>query len=390
MTLRIGVLTTHPIQYQVPWFRLLANKPHIDLHVLYCMQPNATQQGDGFGVKFQWDIPLLDGYSYRFLDNVSSQPSVTQFSGCDTPSIFKEVRSKHWDAFIVNGWVTKSCLQLLAACRLYKVPCIVRGEANLLRKREPWKKRLQRLLVHQYSAFLSIGKANTAFYREHGIPMQKIFDTPYCIENTRFTEGASRARSKRAELRRKFGLQEETFTFLYCGKFVDKKRPLDLLRALRRLHQTPRVEGQLLMVGDGHLRSECEDFVQQTNLPVQFSGFLNQQEIIEAYAVSDCLVLPSDAGETWGLVANEAMACGLTAIVSDQVGCSLDLVQDDHTGYVYPVGDIPKLATHMRTLAVANPQKSQTLGANAQQRVLDHYNYESVVSGIDRALEYLL
>lgn len=384
--MRIGVLTTHPIQYQVPWFRLLSAQLDIDLEVMYCMMPDAAQQGDGFGVDFEWDIPLLDGYNHRILENVSAQPSVTQFGGCDTPDIFNVIRDESWDAFIVNGWVAKSCLQLLAACRRYQVPCIVRGEANLLRTRPLWKQLIQRALVHQYSAFLSIGKANKAFYQHHGIAAERIFDTPYCIENERFSVQSDRIQPQRPQLRRKFGLSTETFTFLYCGKFVAKKRPLDLLQALAQLKKTETVNIQLLMVGDGDLRAACEAFATKEDLPVKFSGFLNQKEIVEAYAVSDCLLLPSDHGETWGLVVNEAMACGLPAIVSDQVGCHLNLIQPGETGYVYPMGDIRQLAEQMAQLATSGVLQIQALGENARRQVLQQYNYQKVVVGIQQAL----
>ncbi|WP_425507198.1 glycosyltransferase family 4 protein [Thermomonas carbonis] len=77
---------------------------------------------------------------------------------------------------------------------------------------------------------------------------------------------------------------------------------------------------------------------------MHFAGFLNQSEITAAYAAADCLVLPSDHGETWGLVVNEAMACGLPALVSDQVGCAVDLIVAGHTGDVFPCGDVAALS----------------------------------------------
>ena len=109
--MKVGVLTTHPIQYQVPWFRLLHADPSVDLHVFFCMLPDAEQQGEGFGVAFDWDVPLLDGYRWQQLENVAAEPSLTRFTGCDTPAIGDIVRAGGWDAFIVNGWVVKSCLQ---------------------------------------------------------------------------------------------------------------------------------------------------------------------------------------------------------------------------------------------------------------------------------------
>jgi glycosyltransferase involved in cell wall biosynthesis len=389
MSLKVGVLTTHPIQYQVPWFRLLAQEPTIDLQVFYCLLPTAAQQGDGFGVAFEWDIPLLEGYQYEVLTNVAQTPSVTSFNGCDTPEIFAIVKSQPWDAFIVNGWVAKSCLQLLLACRLYQVPCIVRGESNNLGLRPGWKRQLQRLLVGQYSAYLPIGSANQQFYLDGGVRPEKLFFTPYCIENERFAPQANSLRSQKQTLKEKFHLDPYGITFLYCAKFVAKKRPLDLLQAIAKLKGQGKTTGQVLMVGDGELRPTCEAFLQKHNLPVQFTGFLNQAEIVAAYVAADCLVLPSDAGETWGLVVNEAMACGLTAIVSDQVGCHADLIVPGRTGWTYSLGNIDQLGDRLTTAIDLGSPGLTIMGKNAQQKVMAEYNYQKVVAGISQALNFV-
>jgi glycosyltransferase involved in cell wall biosynthesis len=374
MTLRVGVLTTHPIQYQVPWFRRLAAEPGIDLTVFFCLLPDAAQQGTGFGVAFQWDLPLTEGYRWQLLENVAAKPSLDDFNGCDTPGIDAIVRDGNWDAFIVNGWVARSCLQLLWACRRHGIPCIVRGESNILRPRAFWKRWIHRALLRQYAAFLSIGKQNKAFYLANGVAEQNIFPAPYCVENERFavTERPLRA--------------DQPFTFLFSGKLIEKKHPLDLLQAAALLKEAqPDLNFLVLVVGDGAQRQECEAEVRHRNLPVEFAGFLNQSQMREAYARADALVLPSDDGETWGLVVNEAMASGLPAIVSDQVGCHADLVEPGVTGDVFPCRDVAGLARCMAEMA-ADRQKARDMGQIAHDRVLQHYGYDQVLAGTLAAL----
>ncbi len=374
MSLRVGILTTHPIQYQVPWFRALAAQPGLELEVFYCMLPDAQQQGDGFGVAFQWDVPLLGGYRHRVLDNCSAHPSVTTFRGCDTPGIARIVREEPWDAFIVNGWVAKSCLQLLAACRLHGVPCIVRGESNAIRPRAAWKRIIHRLLLKQYAAYLAIGTQSRLFYTSNGVPPSRIFSAPYCVENERFAFPERQTR------------RGGPFTFLFSGKLIAKKRPLDVLQALATVVRTTGPAAvRLLVAGDGELRSECEALVAQHGLPVEFMGFLNQSRIAQAYREADALVLPSDHGETWGLVVNEAMASGLPAIVSDQVGCHRDLILEGVTGHTFPCGDSTALAERMLSLAQA-PDAAFRMGQAACQRVSELFSYRQVLEGTLAAL----
>jgi glycosyltransferase involved in cell wall biosynthesis len=390
MIYKVGILATHPIQYQVPWFRALDKQQEVDLTVFYCMLPNPKQQGDGFGVEFQWDVPLLEGYEYEVFENTAAKPSVTQFLGCDTPGIYNIVSNNGFDAFIVNGWVVKSCIQLLRACRKYNVPCIVRGESNALQPRLWWKRAVHRRLFSNYSAFLNIGKANKDFYLQNGVDEEKIFFAPYCVENERFQMDADTLRPEHEDIRARWAINPSAYTFLFCAKFIEKKRPLDLLQAFANAFKTMESAGNilhLLMVGDGHLRVECKRFVTENRLPVTFTGFLNQSEIASAYLASDCVVLPSDYGETWGLVVNEAMACGLPAIVSDRVGCHLDLVSPNHTGAVFPFADTHALSNLLISFA-SEPERSRAMGHQAKNLVA-RYSIEEVVKGTVDAIKYV-
>jgi len=381
-SMRTVFVTSHPIQYQVPVFRHLAAMPDIELTVLFAMIPDAAAQGSGFGVEFEWDTPLLEGYTYRVLDNVAATPSVVQFSGCDTPGIFQVLKELQPDAVIVNGWVVKTCLQALWACKRLGIPCLVRGEANNLRQRPAWKRWLQRLLVHQYAACLYIGAQNREFYRSLGVVDNKLFPALYCIENERFARSATLLRESKEQLRRNWHIAPDATCFLFCGKFEGKKHPLELLEAFRAAQ--PSTHGlHLLMVGDGALRAQCEAVAARYHLPVTFAGFLNQSEIIRAYVAADCLVLPSDAGETWGLVVNEAMACGLPAIVSDQAGCAADLVIPGLTGERFSFGDWEQLSKRFVQWG-SEPARLVCLGSAARKHV-QAYSPEAAATGIKLA-----
>lgn len=379
---RVAFLTTHPIQYQVPVFRHLAKHPELDFKVLFCQLPDARSQGDGFAKAFTWDIPLLDGYRYEVLTNVAQRPSVTKFGGCDTPEISRRLRQDEFDAVVVNGWVAKSCLQALWACKRSGIPCIVRGEANNIRPRPWWKRQIQRQLVRQYSACLYIGKASASFYRSHGVSDSKLFPALYCVDNDRFATAA--AVVDRQAARRQFQLSSEATVFLFSGKLIGKKHPLEFLAAIRDASQAG-AKLECLVVGDGELRTSCESYAKQFDLPVRFAGFLNQSQMAEAYVATDCLVLPSDHGETWGLVVNEAMACGRPAIVSDQVGCASDLIVRGQTGEVFPYGDWEELSRILRQ-AAERPETLRRWGEAAQQHIAA-YSPHAAALGIVQAVQ---
>jgi len=351
------------------------------------MRPDAVAQGAGFGVAFEWDIPLLDGYPYKFLENVSSNPGVTHFSGCDTPEITRELRAMQPDAVVVNGWVVKTCLQTLWACKKLGIPCLVRGEANDRRQRSWWKRLGQRVLVQQYAACLYIGQANRDFYERRGVVAASLFPAPYCIDNELFRRRAEVLRGNRKSLRAKWHIRPDSTCFLYCGKFENKKHPIELVKSFAEARV---FEGNLhlLMVGDGNLRASCEDLADALDLPLTFTGFLNQTEIVAAYVASDCLVLPSDAGETWGLVVNEAMACGRPAIVSDRVGCAPDLVRPGITGDVFPFGDWAALSEMLACYAADGP-RLRKMGREAHKQ-MGEYSPQAAAEGMRLAIARVL
>jgi glycosyltransferase involved in cell wall biosynthesis len=381
---RVAVFATHPIQYQVPWFQALAVRPDLELKVFFGMVPDATQQGVGFGVPFRWDVPLLEGYPSEVLPNRAARPSLGTFDGCDTPQVAGPLRAFAPDVAVLTGWHSKMLLQAWWACVRSGVPRIVRGESNAMPRRAAWKRALHRVWLRSFDRFLAIGKSNREFYRRAGIPDGRIHACPYFVDNGRFAAASDALRDRRTDLRRRWSIPDEAACFLFSGKLVPKKHPLDLLHALRRAAAAG-APAHALIVGDGELMADARAVVADGRLPVTFAGFLNQTEIASAYVAADCLVLPSDTGETWGLVVNEAMACGRPALVSDQVGCGPDLIDEGVTGATFPMGDVDALARRLVALA-ADPEGLRAMGTRARELVTRRYSVERAVEGTVEAI----
>ena len=342
MPVRLAILTTHPIQYQVPWFRHLARQDWVEPYVFFGDDHGLKVKRDReFGTEFAWDLPMIEGYAHEFLENRAKRPSVDRFDGVNTPGILEKLAADRFDAVLALGWHTYSFWQVFRAARRARIQLVLRGESNLLQPRPFWKSLARRCLLkrvfRQASAFLAIGSLNREFYRSHGVPDKKIFEAPYFADNDRFRAGIP----KREEARRKLGIGADEFIFLFSGKLVPRKRPLDLVEAWGRLPPASREASRVVLIGEGALRPDLER--RTAAFPkgrVQLLGFRNQTELPELYAAADAIVLPSDYGETWGLSVNEAMAAGARAIVSDRAGCGPDLVVGGVTGEVFPCGNI--------------------------------------------------
>ena len=360
--LKIGVLATHPIQYHAPLFRELARRDNVELSVYFCHRPTPEEQGRGFDVAFEWDVDLLNGYQYGFMTNRAKHPT-QGFLGYDTPEITDIIAHERFDVFLVHGWNNKACWQAFLACWRSGTPLGVRSDSQLpkpnyntknISSRQRLKSMVKQMVypsfIGRFDYCLPYGQRSAEYFRHFG--GKRIATAPHFVSNGFFASQADQARIHRAGARDRWGIPQDAYCFLFCGKFLDLKRPLDILAAVRKL-QTDASKANasihLLMVGDGNIKKQTEEWSRANNLAVSFTGFLNQMEIVKAYAVSDCLVLASDS-ETWGLVVNEAMACGLPAIVSDACGCVPDLIVEGVTGYTYPCGDINALALKMQQM----------------------------------------
>lgn len=342
--MRLGFLVSHPIQYYAPIFRELARE--CDLTVLFAhRQTGEGQASAGFGVAFEWDVDLLAGYRSRFLDNVARRPSTDHFGGCDTPGVAQEIADGRFDAFVVPGWGLRSYLQAVRACRKARVPVLVRGDSQLPGKRSVAvrlaKALVYRRMMRRFDGYLYVGKRSRAYFEHYGAAPSRLFFAPHCVDNDAFGR-AARAR----------GSSDGRSRLLFAGKLLKRKRPLDLIRAAALL-QGRGGKVEVSFAGSGELQAELERAAKEAGLAAVFHGFVNQSAMPAIYAAADVLVLPSDAAETWGLVVNEAMACGLPAVVSDAVGCGPDLIEEGATGAVFPLGDVAQLADSIgRTLAL--------------------------------------
>lgn len=328
--MKVLIFATHPIQYQVPIYQELSKK--VDVKVMYLLSQTKKGQADaGFGVEFEWDIPLTSGYEFEYLTNHSPTPSSSTYKGIilsqhEINALFKREQP---NAVIIHGWFPKGMKQIINYTYRNKIISFCRGDSTLLMTGNPIKKIVKeayiRSILRKINYFLYVGNENKKYYQHYGVPENKLFPALHCINTPFFQEYFNKTTSSKNESLIKIG---------FAGKFIPKKQPLLLLNAINQSIYKNKV--QLVFIGDGPLRNEMETYADKNNINYTITGFLNQTEIVtKGYSKIDVLVLPSNQNETWGLVVNEVMTGGIPCIVSDKVGCHSDLIEEGKTGYVF-------------------------------------------------------
>lgn len=385
---RIAVINSHPIQYFAPLYAFLNRDPVLEVTALYCSDFSLRGANDpGFKRAVTWDVDLLTGYRSVFLGEKAKRRSPAGFWSLICPQVWAEIRSGHYDVILLHGYNYAVIALALLAAKTKGLPVLMRSETHLALKRRGWKRWIRdaalSIAYRFVDGFLAIGTANRTYYRSLGVTDGKIFDVPYTVDNDRFITATTIAPEHRAEVKKKYGLPADGPVVLYASKFMRRKHPDDVIRAMATLRAT-RLKATLLMVGTGEMEQDLRDLAISLGMDnVIFSGFINQVELPQIYAVSDIFVLPSE-NEPWGLIVNEVMCAGIPVVVSDEVGCVPDLVKDGVNGYRIKAGDIGSLAMALERL-LTDESLRRRMGA-AGLSIISGWSYEQCRQGITAAL----
>lgn len=387
---RVLTIATHPVQYAVPLFRRLAAHPRLDFHVVYCSLRGAEPGFDPeFGATVQWDVPLLDGYSWTHVPNRGSLSE--SFFGLYNPGLWQVIRRGHYDAINCHvGYRRASFWLAYLAARRSGTAFLFGTDAASLAPRDgaawkPWVKRAvwPRLfrLADQVTAPSS---ATAAMMGELGIPEERISLTHFVVDNEWWT--AQSRRADRAATRAEWRVSRHNLVVLYCAKLQDWKRPADLLRAFAKAAVPDSI---LVFAGEGPLRPQLEAEASDLGIGdrTRFLGFVNQNTLPAIYSAADLFVLPSDY-DPCPVVVCEAMVCGLPVILSDRIMGRFDLVRPGVTGDIYPCGDISALSASLTRL-LSDRSGLSTLAANARARMetwSPEQNIAATVDAIEKAV----
>ncbi|WP_446742560.1 glycosyltransferase family 4 protein [Silvibacterium acidisoli] len=393
---RVAYFVSHPIQYQVPLLRRIAAEADIDLETFFFSDLSLRGYADkGFGnVQVKWDIPLLDGYKSSFLPSVREGDSFT-FTRPVNYGIHSAITNGNFDAVWLHGYHTLNCLHVMAVARAHDLPVILRSDSALSdRPRSKAKLAAKRVALGSLRAavrcILSVGTANTEYWRYYLGENFPVFEAPYAVDNDFFQSRCREASASREVLRSELGLEPGRPVFLFASKLQTRKRCIDLVEAYLRLSPAHGVDphAYLLIIGDGEERAAVEARIQASGCSsIRMLGFKNQGELPRYFDLCDAFILPS-SHEPWGLIVNEVMNAGRAVIVSDKVGCKDDLVHHGENGLVFPAKDVDALSSALAAI-VEDPGLAARLGQNSLKTIA-HFSFEENVAGLRQALAHCI
>lgn len=377
---RLAIVTSHPIQYNAPWFKLLAGSGTIHPGVFYTWEQSAAgpKYDPDFKERIEWDIPLLEGYEYHFVKNKASDPGTHHFRGLVNPTLNREIAEWRPDAILVYGWSFDSHLKCLRHFHR-KTPILFRGDSTLLDERSGIRKHLRRWFLRwvyrHIDKALYVGARNKEYFVMNGLREEQLVYAPHAVDNRRFGEPESRYAQQATAWREKLGIGGTDVVLLFAGKLEPKKNPFFLLEIAGRVRD-PRLK--IIFAGAGVLEADLRQAA-GTDPRILFIGFQNQQQMPVVYRLGDVFILPSRGpGETWGLGVNEAMASGSAIMMSEKAGGAVDLVEEGVNGIRFdPENGVEKCSGWVRRL-LDDPSLLCTMKKASRQRIAS-FSYQRIM-----------
>jgi glycosyltransferase involved in cell wall biosynthesis len=374
MSRRLTVITEIIAPYRIPVLNALSRVSGIDLHVIFLAENNPAER--------QWLV-------YKDEINFSCQVLSSWRVGIGRNTLLlnwglaEALRKAAPEAILCGGYNYLAAWKAWAWSGQNQVSFFLWAESNSkdLRSEYSWNEYLKTKFLGGCDGFVVPGKSSFDYLRKYGARSDLIFTAPNAVDTEFFARRADLIRGD-CEARQRLGLPGRYF--LYVGRLLKEKGVFDLLEAYRSL--TPKISAEvaLAFVGDGPARAELEREASGIRCgSVRFAGFVQREHLPAYYALADCMVFPTHS-DPWGLVVNEAMACGLPVICSRAAGCADDLITDGWSGLLVTPRRVGDIASGMTKLA-DNATLRAEMGIRSRERIA-RFSPENCAAGMAEAV----
>jgi len=379
--IRVGYIAGEPNPSRAPHLDRIAERPEIELTVIYAA-PTVHRREWTLDLKHEPIIlrgPIVP--AVRLLHH--DYPL--------TPQIWRLLDRECFDVLVIGGWSLLATQLAIVWARLHRVPYLVISENHFREPRGGIVSALKRIVLPHVVGPAAGHLVTGTLAREHqlhyGAEPDSITIFPNTVDVEAFGRRADHLRSRRDELRRGLGIPDGAVAVTQVSRFIPFKGPDEAVAAVARARALTARPLHLVLVGSGPMRAQLEAQAAALELSVTFAGWRSGDSLLEAYAATDVFLLLSRR-EPWGIVVNEAAACGLPLVLTDTIGAAADLLVPGENGELVRSGDVEGQARAIAKLA-ADEALRERYGRRSRELVAPwgyEPSVESFVAAVQRAL----
>lgn len=369
MKLHLSIITEIIAPYRIPVLNALARHPDVEPHVIFLSETDSSLR--------EWKVRKHEiAFSYEVLPSFRSR--IGKYNLLLNRGITAALRRAAPEVLLCGGYSYVASWEAAAWARRRHIPLLLWVESTGQDRRRNFAgvERLKRRFIEWSDGFVVPGRSSADYLKTFGVADHMIFHAPNAVDNEFFTNVSKQKHfsNQTVHLPPRF--------FLYVGRLIREKGVFDLLAAYGKLPRGVREDFGLVFAGNGTCRPELEELARRIDSgAIVFTGFLEKEELANIYAHGAALVFPTHS-DPWGLVVNEAMACGLPIIATSVAGCVANLVEDGWNGVVIPPANPDALAGAMQSLV--SDELRATMSANSWRRSHD-YSPEICARGLAQA-----
>ena len=368
--IRVTAVFPEPTPYRAPLLDRVAALPEIELTVIYAADTVARRT---WRVTTKHRAVILRGF------RVPGARRVLHHDYPLNPGVARALQKARPEVVVISGWSTFAAQAAIAWCRLRNVPYVLVVESHDEGPRASWRRKVKRTVVPPVvqgaSGVLVTGTLARNSMLARGAAPERVRVFANTIDVEEFGERADRLSARRPDLRRELGAQLDDVVVLSLARLVPEKG-LEILTRAVAAATDPRL--LLVLAGDGPERARLEVLAAELGVRAVFTGDREWEKVVELYVAADVFALLSER-EPWAVVVNEAAACGLPLVLSDQVGAAHDLLHVGENGFLVPAGDIEEAAMALRALA-SDPALRLAQGGRSRELARD-WGYGPSVEG---------
>jgi glycosyltransferase involved in cell wall biosynthesis len=377
---KVTLITNMLAPYRIPFLQELSQQDDIDLHILLLSRSEKNRDWQ-FSPPSSLNIKVLPDFGFDFSNRYEGL--VYHIN----PTATLEILKGRFDVVIFDGWESFAGQTCPILCKTRGIPYITWVESTLGQpsKRRSVAKPLNRIIIKNAAAMVIPGSKAEDYVKSLGGTQEKIFIAPNSVDNEYFKNESEKYRQYKEELKSRLEINSE-LTILSIAQLIRRKGIHLLIEAFSLVRKEFGNVG-LAILGEGKSKGELIRLCQKLKLKdVYFIGSVPYSQLIQYYALADIFALPS-LEEVWGLVLNEAMACGLPVITTKAVGAVPDLIKDGEDGFVVNAGDSHQLHQAIKNM-LQNRDRMKRMGQTAQQRVLKQFSPGDTAQGFIKAIEF--